>query len=78
MPGSRLEVFESAGHFPHLSDQARFLSVIRDFLATTVPACHRPEGTPSVVGGRKLRRGYRTAGTLPRSMKKMTTPVTET
>jgi pimeloyl-ACP methyl ester carboxylesterase len=43
MPGSRLEVFESAGHFPHLSDQARFLSVVRDFVATTVPSRYSPE-----------------------------------
>jgi len=33
---------EDAGHFPHVSDQARFLSVIRDFLATTVPARYSP------------------------------------
>jgi len=43
MPGSRLEVFERAGHFPHLTDSARFLSVIRDFLATTAPARYGPE-----------------------------------
>ena len=43
MPGSRLEVFEGAGHFPHLSDGARFLSLIRDFLATTAPARYGPD-----------------------------------
>jgi pimeloyl-ACP methyl ester carboxylesterase len=43
MPGSRLEVFERAGHFPHLTDSARFLSVIRDFLASTAPARYGPE-----------------------------------
>jgi pimeloyl-ACP methyl ester carboxylesterase len=37
MPGSRLEIFEKAGHFPHHSDPERFLAVLRDFLATTEP-----------------------------------------
>jgi pimeloyl-ACP methyl ester carboxylesterase len=35
LPGSRLEVFEGAGHFPHLSDPERFVAVVRDFVATT-------------------------------------------
>jgi pimeloyl-ACP methyl ester carboxylesterase len=38
MPGSRLEVFEKAGHFPHLDDPARFAAVLGDFLETTEPA----------------------------------------
>ncbi|HEX2298324.1 MAG TPA: alpha/beta hydrolase, partial [Pseudonocardiaceae bacterium] len=38
MPGSRLEVFESAGHFPFHTDPARFVAVLEDFLATTEPA----------------------------------------
>jgi pimeloyl-ACP methyl ester carboxylesterase len=38
MPGSRLEIFENAGHFPHHADPERFVSVLRDFLATTQPA----------------------------------------
>ena len=36
MPGSRLEVFDDAGHFPHVSDPARFVEVVSDFIATTV------------------------------------------
>ncbi|HEX9101601.1 MAG TPA: alpha/beta fold hydrolase [Polyangia bacterium] len=40
MDGSRLEVFEGAGHFPHHADPQRFLDVLRDFLATTAPARH--------------------------------------
>jgi pimeloyl-ACP methyl ester carboxylesterase len=35
MPGSRLEIFEEAGHFPHLDDPIRFAAVLRDFLETT-------------------------------------------
>jgi pimeloyl-ACP methyl ester carboxylesterase len=43
LPGSRLEVFEGAGHFPHHSDPARFVSVLAEFLATTPAADHDPE-----------------------------------
>ena len=38
MPGSRLEVFAGAGHFPFRTDPQRFVAVLRDFLATTQPA----------------------------------------
>ncbi len=37
MPGSRLEMFEGAGHFPHHDDPAGFSAVLRDFVATTEP-----------------------------------------
>lgn len=32
IPGSRLEVFENAGHFPHLDDPERFARVLREFI----------------------------------------------
>ena len=38
MPGSRLEIFERAGHFPHLDEPVRFAAVLRDFLQETEPA----------------------------------------
>jgi pimeloyl-ACP methyl ester carboxylesterase len=38
MPGSRLEVFEDAGHFPHGSEPARFARVLREFVQGTDPA----------------------------------------
>jgi pimeloyl-ACP methyl ester carboxylesterase len=38
MPGSRLELFEGAGHFPFHADPQRFVDVLEDFLATTAPA----------------------------------------
>ncbi len=38
MPGSRLEIFEEAGHFPHLDDPIRFAALLRDFLEETEPA----------------------------------------
>jgi pimeloyl-ACP methyl ester carboxylesterase len=38
MPGSRLEVFERAGHFPFQDDPERFAAVLADFIAGTEPA----------------------------------------
>jgi pimeloyl-ACP methyl ester carboxylesterase len=38
MPGSRLVLFEGAGHFPHRSDPQRFLEILREFLTQTPPA----------------------------------------
>ncbi|HTE59182.1 MAG TPA: alpha/beta fold hydrolase [Solirubrobacteraceae bacterium] len=43
MPGSRLELFEDSGHFPHMDDTVRFVAVMRDFLETTEPAKLDPE-----------------------------------
>src|SRR5215210_3026772 len=38
MPGSRLEVFAGAGHFPHREDPARFVALLERFVAETEPA----------------------------------------
>jgi pimeloyl-ACP methyl ester carboxylesterase len=38
MPGSRLELFDDAGHFPHLDDPLRFARVLLSFLDETKPA----------------------------------------
>lgn len=38
MPGSWLELFDEAGHFPHLDDPARFAHTLRDFFRETQPA----------------------------------------
>ncbi len=43
VPSSRLEVFEDAGHFPHLDEPQRFLDVLIDFIETTEPADVNPE-----------------------------------
>lgn len=43
MPGSRLEIFEGAGHFPHQTDPARFVSLLNEFIAGTSPAEHDPD-----------------------------------
>ncbi len=37
MPGSRLEVFRGAGHFPFRDDPLRFLRVVENFLENTAP-----------------------------------------
>jgi pimeloyl-ACP methyl ester carboxylesterase len=38
MPGSRLELFEGGGHFPHLDDPVRFTGLLREFVRDTRPA----------------------------------------
>jgi hypothetical protein len=38
MPGSRLEIFEEAGHFPHHTDPDRFVAVLSEFLTETASA----------------------------------------
>jgi pimeloyl-ACP methyl ester carboxylesterase len=40
---SRLEIFEEAGHFPHLDEPQRFLDVLLDFIESTDPADVEPE-----------------------------------
>jgi pimeloyl-ACP methyl ester carboxylesterase len=43
MPGSRLEVFRGAGHFPFHVEPERFVAVLEDFLASTEPAAWSQE-----------------------------------
>jgi pimeloyl-ACP methyl ester carboxylesterase len=38
IPGSRLVVFEDAGHFPHREDPERFVEMLIDFIAASAPA----------------------------------------
>ena len=40
MAGSRLEVFEGAGHFPHHAEPERFARLLVDFAAGTEPAAY--------------------------------------
>ena len=44
MPGSRLEVFDRSGHFPHHDEPIRFVTVVEDFLDRTAPAPYDPVG----------------------------------
>ncbi|SDL31796.1 alpha/beta fold hydrolase [Streptomyces indicus] len=53
MPGSRLEIFEKAGHFPFRSDPDRFVSVLRDFIGTTEPASFSPEQWRQMLRNRR-------------------------
>ncbi|UUU29493.1 alpha/beta fold hydrolase [Streptomyces sp. CA-210063] len=60
MPGSRLEIFEGAGHFPFHTDPARFLALVEEFTRTTRPADWSREhwrdllveGRPGTAAGR--------------------------
>jgi pimeloyl-ACP methyl ester carboxylesterase len=38
IPGSRLEIFEGVGHYPHCEAPARFVDVLVDFITSTAPA----------------------------------------
>ena len=38
IPGSRLEIFEGTGHFPHCEHPDRFCKVLIDFMNTTSPS----------------------------------------
>ena len=62
MPGSGFEVFDEAGHFPHHTDPARFVRVLREFMERSTPA--------SFDEGRwreRLRRGEGVSGPIPTS-----------
>ena len=38
LPGSRLELFDGAGHFPHIDDPRRFTHLVHEFVTSTEPA----------------------------------------
>lgn len=38
LPGSRLEIFEGAGHMPQLEQPGHFIAVLEDFIAANPPA----------------------------------------
>jgi pimeloyl-ACP methyl ester carboxylesterase len=40
VPSARVEVFDSAGHWPHLDEPDRFCDVLLDFIESTEPAAH--------------------------------------
>lgn len=43
IPGSRLELFDRVGHFPHCEAPERFVEVLLDFIDATLPARMSPE-----------------------------------
>jgi pimeloyl-ACP methyl ester carboxylesterase len=40
VPSARIEVFQDAGHWPHLDEPDRFCDVLLDFIGSTEPAAH--------------------------------------
>jgi pimeloyl-ACP methyl ester carboxylesterase len=40
VPSARIEVFDDAGHWPHLDEADRFCDVLLDWIAGTEPAAH--------------------------------------
>jgi len=38
IPGSRFEIMEGCGHFPHVEDPLRFTELLEDFISTTEPS----------------------------------------
>jgi pimeloyl-ACP methyl ester carboxylesterase len=49
MPGSRLELFEQAGHFPFHDDAGRYAAVLADFIAGTAPATIDDDRTRALI-----------------------------
>jgi len=49
IPGSRLEIIEGSGHFPHAEAPEQFLAVLTDFLNSTEPAELDAEEIQSVL-----------------------------
>ena len=43
MPGSRLEVIDGAGHFPHAEEPERFVEIVSDFVRSTEPSSFTAE-----------------------------------
>ena len=56
IPGSRLEIFDAVGHYPHCEAPERFVAVLVDFIASTKPA------RLSVQSARRRGAPERTAG----------------
>ena len=57
IPGSVLEIFDEAGHFPHHTDPARFVRLVHEFVERTTPAEFDRDDWRI-----RLRRGRRTTG----------------
>ena len=74
MPGSRLETFRGAGHFPHHSDPKRFVEVLYDFLAKTRPPAYSVDEWRTILRQGRTQPmfgavGARTAETLASSLR---------
>jgi pimeloyl-ACP methyl ester carboxylesterase len=59
MPGSRLEIFEGAGHFPHAEMPQRFAELLARFVAETEPASATRDDYRELLLGRATADGGR-------------------
>src|SRR4030095_11765745 len=50
-PGSRLEIFDGVGHYPHCEAPERFVEVLVDFIDSTEPARLGAPAPPARAGG---------------------------
>ena len=57
IPGSRLEVFERAGHFPHLDEPDRFAQLLYEFAHSTEPARSHRTAVSAALARSSTRRG---------------------
>jgi len=55
LPGSRLEVFPGAGHFPMLDDPHRFATLVSDWMASTEPTEYDDARLGAVIRARAER-----------------------
>lgn len=65
MPGSRLELFEAAGHFPHHDEPVRFARVLRGFVDSTARAQFDAAVLPARLAENNAKRVQLTLATLP-------------
>jgi pimeloyl-ACP methyl ester carboxylesterase len=51
LPGSRLEIFDHAGHFPHTEQPQEFIDVLGDFVESTEPMHLEPRDWHALLTG---------------------------
>jgi pimeloyl-ACP methyl ester carboxylesterase len=51
IPGSRLEIIEGAGHFPHVEEPFRFVEILSEFLQTTPSSSITAEARRELILG---------------------------